>query len=183
MKTSTKFQFRIQHLAKTLKPISMAHKNWAIEKCINYVATVNSKGIVTCLACNHIFKDDYKGIRKHKCPNCKKSIVKNQTRNLIFRDDAICMIYDTCKDFQVLRLCIVEAYFKKGKEAFYSFEEVCQIWINKNGKYEIYSKLHILNFYMNVWKGDFEFRNKKTLDKYDLKPYKIYPKKKLIPEL
>src|SRR5690606_25261618 len=55
--------------------------------------------------------------------------------------------------------------------------------INQNGKYEIYSKLHILNFYMNVWKGDFEFRNKKTLDKYDLKPYKIYTKHKLIPEI
>jgi len=179
MKPKTNNQIRVALLAKTLKPFNDGHKDFSIEQCIDHIGVINKQKQVHCLRCNSTYKENNPERDIENCSICNFKIKKLNTRKRNFSDEASFLVYDTCKEYQILRFGIIKAFFRKGYEATYCFNEICQLWITEKGKVEIYSKLHFVNYYRNVWIGDFEIRNPSALHKYDLFHYKVYPKKKI----
>lgn len=183
MKATTQFQVQIVSLSKKLKPITIAHKNWAIENCLEHISICSKNKIITCLHCTHVYEDIMFIEQETVCPVCNIKAKKKMTKKRIFDDWSIFAVYDTIKNLQVIRYFKLNAEYKKGIEAIYHIREVSQLWLRQDGKYEIFSNQHLLNYYQNNWIGGFEIRNKRSIDKYDIAPYKVYPKIKLISEI
>lgn len=183
MKATTKFQIQTLSLSKKLKPITLAQENWAIESCIEHISICNKDNIITCLHCSNTYKDIMFVDQKTICPSCNIEAKKKITKKRIFDDWSIFAILDTIRNIQVIRYFKISANYRKGEKAIYSLREVSQLWMRSDGKFEIYANQHLVNYYQNNWVGGFEIRNKRSLDKYDIAPYKIYPKIKLIKEI
>lgn len=182
MKAITKFQIQIVSLSSTIQPLSMAHKSWAIDNCIEHISICNKGNVITCLHCSNVYEDIMFIDEKTVCPSCCFEAKKKITKKRIFDDWALFAIYDTVKNLQVIRYCKISVNYRKGEQAKYTINEVCQLWLRPDGKFEIYGNQHQLNYYQNRWIGGFEIRNKRMIDKYDISPYKVYPKIKLIKE-
>lgn len=181
MKASTKFQFQILELSKKIKPITKAQLNWANKNCIDHFLLSNKNNDVTCTNCAHTYRYTMNKSKRIYCENCNVKIAKILiTRQQKFIDWWIFAILDVVDNLQVIRYFRIDAFLRKGDNPRILCNEVSQLWIDQNGKFEIYSKVHVLNYYHDTWTGDFEIRNSSTIDKYDIKPYKIYPQTKFI---
>lgn len=182
MKAKTKFQIQIVNLTNKLAPISKIQLSWAKKHCFKHEGIKSKKGIITCLDCGHSFKTEKRGNRC-KCPSCGTMLQLIETLKRKFDDWAYFSTIDKLKGYQIIRHFKLKADYKKGLKADISCFEACQIWIDKSGKFEIFGLQHFHNYYFDTWSGAREIRNKKLLHKYDLRPYRLYPKMKLIPEL
>lgn len=185
MKATTKFQIEITDLAKKLSPITNAQLTWAKKQCLEHNAVVTKKGLATCLDCSHehhVPKQDEKN-PTYICPGCKANVKKIFTLKRNFTDWAYFSILQTINGNQVIRNFKIDASYTKKQKASIYCKEVCQLWLNENGKYEIFGMVHLSNYYYDTWTGDFEIRNKNTLNKYNITPYKIYPKIQLLDKL
>ena len=183
MKATTKFQIKITDLAKKLSPLTKSQKNWAIKNCFVYKGFLSKKGIMTCLFCGSQIENVSLDSKTCRCPSCKTKLQKEITQKRKYDAWNYFTIIDRIENYQVIRNFKISAFFQKGKAADIYQYEVCQFWIDKNGKYEIYSLIHNHNYYLDTWTGTMEIRNKRTIWKYDIPTDNIQPKIKLIPEL
>lgn len=182
MKAKTQRQILIVNSSPKLAPISKTQLKWAKEHCIEYIGLVSKKGVITCLNCTETFERP--GTRdNYKCPFCNTRLHLMETLKRTFDYSAYFSVIDKCHGFQVIRNFKITANFKKGMKANISCFEACQIWLDNSGKFEIFGKQHYCNFYMDTWSGCFEIQNKRRIDFFDMIPYKVYPKMKLIPEI
>lgn len=185
MKAKTKFQNEITDLAKLLSPITEVQLTWAKKHCLEHQATITKKGLATCLDCAHEYIIPSNEIKKdsYVCPGCNTRLKKTITLKRKFSDWAYFSIIQTVKGLQVIRNFKIEGtYTKKQKPSIYC-KELCQLWLNENGKFEIFGLVHYSNYYFDTWTGDFEIRNKNALNKYNITPYKVYPKIKLLDKI
>src|SRR5690606_34396378 len=106
--------------------------------------------------------------------NCKSTLKTVHTLKRKFSDGAYFSIIDIVKNYQVIRNFEIKGSYVKNQTADIFCQELCQIWITKNRKFEIYGKAHFLNWYQDSWTGAFEIRRKErsSLTKYDINPYR-----------
>lgn len=181
----TKFQKRIQDLAKKLSPISKTQLDWAKKNCLRHFSAVTKKGIATCLDCSYIHNLNKIELTKktYKCPSCNTNVDIEITLKSKFNNWEYFTIIDRVEDLQVIRNFKIQAYYLKKEKATITCDEICQVWFQPNGKYEFFSKIHIYTYTMNTWSGNLEIRNKNNGNNYIIYPNYVYPRVKLINEI
>ncbi|MDR1505297.1 MAG: PcfJ domain-containing protein [Prevotella sp.] len=182
MKPKNKFQKQIVEVSKRLPKITDAQIKWAYKNCIEHIGHKTTKGVITCLECNHQWTDTRE--REHcTCPNCKTKLKIEVTRKRSFLDYEYLCIVTACEGFEVLRFLYIECKMKLGQKAHYFHSEVVQRWIAPNGKVATMARLRPMGFYGHEWSWwtDLEIRPERSL--YNITPTGIYPRQKVIPEV
>jgi uncharacterized protein YbaR (Trm112 family) len=185
MKPRTKLQHEVVKSASYLPPITNNQRVWAFDKCLDHVAYQN-KSRTACLDCGHIWEPQGKK-KVCVCPSCKKKLKITNTRKLKLSQETYFAIITTQNGFQVNRYYELNSYHRVGEQAKRYVSEVCQQWLLPNGKYEIYSRLHKVNWYQDTFYGDFAIRAKNPpqywkQDLYNLNPAFVYPEMDVLPE-
>ena len=196
MKPRTILQKRVVSLADKLKPIDDNHIKFCKEKVFKFYY-YRTKTKQTCLQCNTSWK--IKDIPLKQCPNCHRkisSIPKKIIRSYDFKRTSCInkrtntqinyvMVFETYEEFQVIRHIYVERKLKVGQQPIYLVQEVFQLWIAKHKKITVYS----MNYNAFGWNQQCAwcFDGKGFSIKHDNNRFhiyaKIYPKKKILPEL
>ena len=173
---SKKERTRKEHILKLSKKLSKVtdkQKEWVERNCVNYYAYYYSDKC-TCLNCSEKF--DFNNKKDTVvCPNCKKKLILKETRWRTYKGNGYFAIAQTMDTFQIIRNFKIHYWFKINKEPKIVITEVLQHWIDDSGEREVYALKHYANFYMDSWKGDFQFRNKKNERLYDIYPKTYYP--------
>lgn len=186
MVPKTKLQKKIVSMSKKLKELSAKQKKWALLNCLDHTAIRNKGGRISCLDCGHQWKSEstqgwHDEILGVKCPKCKTDLKLKQTQERVFFDRSSLNIIEEFQGFQVIRYYELDANYKSGEKRNVRFNRCSEIWISPEGKFEVIAKL--IGGFNGNFNGEFELRNRKSIDKYSFNAYKIYPEISFIPEL
>lgn len=185
MKPQNKFQRHI--LTCKLRPITQKQKDWAITHNAEKYFVISRK-TTFCLECGHKWKVNTLLLRIEKkcvCPACstKLSLCQDHSIDKVANYFAI---LTTHKGFQVVRMFIINQYFKKRKACDYHISEVMQHWIKPDGKWETLSKqTYGRSMYYDSWAYHTELevhtRSQRHELRCNLRPWKIYPGRNILP--
>ncbi|WP_352406277.1 PcfJ domain-containing protein [Petrimonas sp.] len=185
MRPKTKLQEQVLGFSGILPPITLKQLEWGHKHCFDHKGYRTKKGI-TCLDCGHKFEDIKPSLLATidgcVCQNCGTKLVVTDTRKLKDRQGAYYGIITSFKGFQVFRIFILQAAYKAGTPVCRKDDEIIQHWISPDGKHEVIAKLRNINWYAENWGGSMEIRDRNS-DSYDINPYKIYPGRRVIPEV
>lgn len=163
--------------------------DWAFETCLESYAA-RSRKTLYCLECGHSWKDEsvlVSAMSGCTCPNCGKELKEKQGQNA--KDSAYFAIITAIEGVQVVRMFWVQKDFHKGTAAYSWTSEVMQHFIFNDGKVITLAKqVQGLSRYYDQWihNSELQVRTSGSYQatlRYDLGPYKIYPDRKVIPEL
>lgn len=187
MKPKTKLQRQVADLYATLPKITEEQESWAFKNCFQHKGYRTKTNIIYCLDCGHQWKDDQPhlltSIDGCTCPHCGTKLKVTTTRKRKDDQGAYYGIISTCKGFQVCRYFELKAYYKATEAPRLYCWEISQHWIAPNGKFEIIARNHTVSWYCDSWTGDMVIRPKYNVGKYEVNPYKTYPKRQIIPEI
>ena len=126
MQPRTKAQKRVIELNKTLKPLTQAQEKWG-KNLYPTKAFFNRNGNI-CANCGEFMGKEL------ICPICGRKHDKTAENN---RQRAVNTSFNLCQavgEFQVVRTFAVHSLYRKGKQAQQDICEVCQSWIDAQGK-------------------------------------------------
>lgn len=185
MKPKTKLQHRVVSLSEKLPPITDKQMEYGIEKgLVN--CYYKSRKTFYCLECGHSWKENLSNlildVTGCTCPECGKDLQRSNNNSCYYG------IMTTKEEFQVLRIFWIEKKYTKGHPAYNLTVEVMQHWIDANGNVTTMSKnVNALSRYFDQWilSSDLEVRPKQfqNCPRYTIKPFVIYPIRKVLPEL
>lgn len=188
MEPKTKIQKQVAELSEKLPALSEQLKVWGIEHSLDSFA-VRQRSTLFCLECGHSWKDSavlVSAIAGATCPCCRKDLKMATAYNRSFKDSAYYAVITTIKGFQVVRTFFLQKQMRKQCLPNIIFEEVLQHWISESGMLTIMSK-NVFGFsrYFDQWvfHSGLEVRPSSAygLIRYNIEPYKIYPKMKVLP--
>lgn len=191
MKAKTKIQIEIADLMVKLPEISEKQMQFSQEKCMsNWM--VHSRKTFYCLDCGHSWKgEQYLGtsIVGEDCPVCGKLLKLAKSYNGNFSERSYFSILTTIKNFQVIRIFMVEKNCKKLHRATFSHQEVIQHWIREDGKSEFLSKnVQGMSMYYDQWAhgSEISFHNYRggysSTSRFQIEG-DIFPSKRILPSL
>lgn len=189
MKPKTRIQKEVAKLFPTLPELTEKQTAYAFEHCFKHFAHRTKGGILTCTECGHRWKGEHRlaeSLCGCTCPHCGKELEVLESRKRIFKDTEYFSVITTCKQYQVIRFFFVHLSRKVCQPAEYSISEVVQRWIAPDGRSEVIARLRAMHtMYYDLWSeySDMELRSNKKQMAYDIRPYKTYPSKRIIPEL
>lgn len=185
MKPKTELQRQIVVLSAKLPMITCKQLEWGHKHCFEHKGYRTKKGI-SCLDCGHKFEDPgpplLTSIDGCVCPNCGTKLKIVDTRKLKDRQGAYYGIITRFKGFQVVRIFLLQASYKAGNPVCRKDYEVIQHWISPGGRHEVMALMRNINWYAENWFGSMEIRDRNG-EGYDVNPFKIYPGKRVIPEV
>jgi len=184
----TELQRKITGLSSKLPVISSKQVTWFRENCFDDLA-VRSRNTLFCLECGHFWKDTasmISAIVGCTCPQCSKDLKMCNAYKRGYKSSEYTAVFTTVGDFQVIRMAFISKLFKKKEKASFGFTEVMQHWILPSGKVVTMAmSVNSFSQYYDQWCLDssMEVRPKfySSCRRYDIKPYKIYPFKKVLP--
>lgn len=186
MKPRNKLQREVMRLSnRYLFPIHNEHERWALSKTTPlYVISRNRH---FCLECGHKWNEGIKMSRVMKhctCPACKTKL-QYYSDNTVKQDAYYMAVMETCQDYQVIRILLVEKYLKKNHQFTSNIREVMQHWITIEGVHEVLSvPTHsFCGAYDSFGYGDLEPRSMTWSHemRIALSPSDVYPKMGLLP--
>lgn len=185
MRPKTKIQKEVAGLSKRLPQLSKTQREYAFENCMKHYAYMN-KSKTSCLECGHRWKAKYNNGEQCICPQCGKRLTVHETMNRVYKQtDYFCVL--TTKDkYQVIRYYELRIRCKIGQQAEYSINEVVQRWIAPDGKNVIIARLRSMSYmYCDLWNlsSNMAIRRENQYDVYNISPYMVYPRMKIIPRL
>ena len=190
MKPRNKFEKEIVALSRTLPGLSEKQLLWAKKNCIDHIGRMTKKGVITCTECGHEWKDKNVKGKTTVCPHCSSKLQIEKSRVRKYDDSAYFAVFATCQNFQVIRhFCIEKRAKVGGYLANYTCEEIVQQWIAPNGRTATMARQRRSMFWNAWWDYSSILEIKKPYNsyyygsRYNIRPYKIYPTRQLIPEI
>lgn len=192
MKPKTKLQKHIHELAQQLPPKTEEQERWAQNKCFGRYF-VQSRKTMYCLECGHSWKDpSYTGSNLldmfQVCPGCAAELERIDRYNAGAVKNEYWAWITTVEGVQVVRMFFIWKQMFKNKAASYYSHEVMQHFITAKGQTVVRSKsVFGLSGFLDNWVtgSELEIRPHDALShpRYQLRPYKIWPKRAVIPEI
>lgn len=195
MKPKTKLQNEVVKLSAKLPRITGKQIQWAINNGFkNYANYLKGKNELTCFTCGHKWKNNDSSLSLSICgcicPNCRNELKVKTDKKQSLKESFYYGIIDTNSGFQLFRIFIIERSCKLGESACYSCHEVIQHWIQNNGKKTTMALSRNITPYIDSWTygSELEIRQFRPSaygysNPYNIDPYKLYPRKKIIPEV
>lgn len=126
MQPKTKLQKRVWELFSTLKPITSRQEKWGVE-LYKHFAFFNKQGNI-CAYCGEFMGDTL------VCPHCKGEHKAKADNNQMRVSYTTFNTTECVKEFQVVRTFWVRHEYRKGCKVKRDITEVCQSWIDEQGK-------------------------------------------------
>lgn len=111
-------------------PLTNAQKEWAFNHTINHYAYRLKNGKAVCMSCAHEWTAD-EGMTN--CPHCGRKIEVKTTRERVYRTRSYFNVITTKGNYQVIRMFLLIAEFRKGVKANPAYLEIGQYWIDPKG--------------------------------------------------
>ena len=146
MKPRSKKQEHILAMSGLLRPLTTAQKQWALTHTIDNYALKYKKGNAVCLICGHGWEAE-EGMTR--CPHCGAKVEVKTTTQRVVREKSYFNIITAVKDFQVIRMFLMIAEFRKGMKATPGFVEIGQYWIDKFGHTTVVGLQRTLGHYID----------------------------------
>jgi len=180
MKPRTRLQVEVMQLSRNLFELRPWHREWAYSECLEHKGFA-TKSRVICMDCGESFGAELVKRKRAVCPHCETKLRIEHTRKRTDKQEVYFGTAEICGEFQVVRFYELTSIHKAGKAAYRKCFEILQHWILPDGRREVVSRNHRLNWYGDSWCGDLEirwrndtFRHSRDL-KYDVYPCKYYP--------
>ncbi len=159
MKPRSRFEKAVAASNTKLSAISPKAVEWAVRNTVSHIAFRTSGHKCTCGDCGQKF--DYKGKGKHiRCPHCRHKIEVTDTLTRKAKECSYFSTIERVDGFHVQRVFLLTAVTRKGKELYTWHNEVCRLWLDKDGKTAVTSRARLLGHYMDCfnWFSDIELR-------------------------
>lgn len=159
MKPRSRFEKAVAASNTKLSAISPKAVEWAVRNTVSHIAFRTSGHKCTCGDCGRKF--DYKGKGKSvRCPHCGHKLDVVDTLKRQMREKAYFSTIERVDSFHVQRVFLLTAVTRKGKELDAWHNEVCRLWLDKDGKTAVTSRARLLGHYMDCfnWFSDIELR-------------------------
>ena len=181
MKPRTVFQHKVVAANERLRPIPDKVITWAFRHTLKHYAFRTPKGMTTCLDCGH--KWHSRGEGKCRCPKCRAELEIKDTLRRKTAAGAYASFLDTQDGFQVQRVFLLTAQYRKGKKPVCQVREIMRYWLDENGKSEITGLRRTMGRYLDTFTGiDIELRHDNSIYQ-DIADCDVYPVLKVIPQL
>ncbi len=167
MRPRDDYERNILTLSQSLKPIHSKVKQWAYKKQFPKIL-LKTKHKSTCFECGHSWQQEDSELIKNttKCPSCNNKLVLSETKGYKHVYDEYFTVFDVIDGIQVIRYFYITQHLYKGYKAEYICNEVCQHWIDENGRITImgvninsfsYSKSWVLHSPLSIKNSDFYY--------------------------
>lgn len=186
MEPKNELQRRVVALSKTLPLITEAQMDWAFDKCFER-HFVQSRKTIYCLECGHTRKDEPQPKNTVVfCKSCGNSLKELEGYKSHHKENEYFAILVTRGGLQVVRMFYLSQYYKKGRTAKYSAQEVMQHWIDPSGNVATMAlSVQGLSYYIDQWIFKDELKlmpsTYKLSARFGIGPYKIFPNRKVLP--
>lgn len=130
MKPKTKQQKEIMTLSGQLRPLTAPQMQWAFNSIIEHYAYRLKNGKAVCMSCGHEWTAD-EGMTT--CPHCGRKVEVKTTTKRVYTDKAYFNVITTKGEYQVVRMFLLLAEFRKGIKANPAYLEIGQYWIDPKG--------------------------------------------------
>lgn len=130
MKAKTKKHKEIMALSGQLRPLTTAQKEWAFNNTFTHFAYRLKNGKAVCMSCGHEWTAD-EGMTT--CPHCGRKVEVKTTAQKVCKEKSYFNVITTKGGYQVVRMFILIAEFRKGMKANPSYLEIGQYWIDPKG--------------------------------------------------
>lgn len=187
MKPKTKLHYEILALSAKLPKISDAQIRWAYKRNFKFYAW-KTKHKAVCFECGHGWQLETTLITKLFpiiCPECKRELQPADGHAWRKTECEYFQIMTVVGDFQVIRVMQLYHWMIKSVEARYSWHELYQHWIHKDGRFNIMSTgFNSMGYFCQgggwSWCGPMELRSNQN-DRYFINGVPTYPKRKIHP--
>ena len=173
MRPRNKRERAIVELSKSLpKGVTGKSYDYAIHHCFNDDAYL-CKGLVSCCGCGEMFEDDGSGV----CPHCGKHVNIIKSRKMSEQLKHYHCELVACDNYIVVRTFMGWRMWTRGQKTRYSFLEVCQRWIDNEGKATVIAlPKGFSSYYCDTWQFGREMTIKYDVDNmaYRVHPYSCY---------
>lgn len=183
MKARTVFQNIVAAANERLAPLSPKAEIWAKRNAVEHIAFRTTGHKCTCGDCGKTF--DYKGGGKYiRCPHCGAKLLVNDCLTRKMKRSGYFATIEAMDGLQVERVFLMTAYYKKGEPMSASYDEVCRLWLNTEGKTAVTSRARMLGRYVDTfdWLSDIELR-KMGYVHHVISDTIVYPHYHAIPQL
>lgn len=182
MKPKTKVQKQVVEYSAKLPPLTPYQRRLAIRNTSPHLAKLSSKGQYTCLECAYTWKGSE--MTKVTCPHCGYMLDVNKSRQYRFHEKFYFAVITSCREYQVIRMFLLDVLLNKGKKAVYRFKEVFQRWITPQGKsYIVGLKRNSLSWYQDSWTWSDGFKLRAEHQVHSIAPYYILSRQRISPTL
>ena len=130
MKAKTKKQKEIMALSGQLRPLTTAQMQWAFNNTFTHFAYRLKNGKAVCMSCGHEWTAD-EGMTT--CPHCGRRVEVKTTAQRVCKEKSYFNVITTKGGYQVVRMFILIAEFRKGMKANPAYLEIGQYWIDPKG--------------------------------------------------
>lgn len=189
MKPKTKMHYEIVSLSEKLPEISQPKIDWAYKRNFKFYAW-KTKHKAVCFECGHAWDVETNLISKILglvCPSCDRKLKATDSHAWRKTECEYFQIMTVVGDYQVIRVIQLYHWMIKSTPARYSWHELYQHWIHKDGKFNIMSSGFNSMGYFNQgagwsWCGPMELRSNEN-QRYFINNVPTYPRKKFLPYL
>lgn len=148
MKPKTKKQKEIMALSGQLRPLTTAQKKWAFNNIIAHLAYRLKNGKAVCMSCGHEWLAD-EGMTT--CPHCGRKVKVETTKQRVYQTKAYFNVVTAIGNYQVVRMFLLIAEFRKGMVANPAYLEIGQYWVDSKGGKTLVAVQRTLGWYMDTF--------------------------------
>lgn len=146
MKPKTKKQKEIMALSGQLRPLTAPQMQWAFNSIIDHYAYRLKNGKAVCMSCAHEWKAD-EGMTT--CPHCGRKVKVETTRQRVYQTRAYFNVITAKGNYQVVRMFLLIAEFRKGMVAKPAYLEIGQYWVDAKGGKTLVGIKRTMGYYMD----------------------------------
>ena len=189
MKPRTKYDKNVVAIQSTLPRITEEQKQYALDKSFeNYYVVSRNRYI--CLECNHKWTPQgpswHDQVVGQICPSCSKKLKLISYKATTYDIREYFSIVTVFKGFQLIRHFYMSKFLKKKEKPRYHMMEVCQQFIDVDGRTTTFACLSTYGYHSNVWVFGSEIELRATRQyyadrRYNINPTAIWPKIKVLP--
>ena len=146
MKPKTKKQKEIMALSGQLHPLTATQMQWAFNSTINHYAYRLKNGKAICMSCGHEWTAD-EGMTT--CPHCGRKVKVETTMQRVYQTKAYFNVITAKGNYQVVRMFLLIAEFRKGMVANPAYLEIGQYWVDAKGGKTLVGIKRTMGYYMD----------------------------------
>ena len=146
MKPKTKKQKEIMALSGQLRPLTATQMQWAFNSTINHYAYRLKNGKAICMSCGHEWTAD-EGMTT--CPHCGRKVKVETTMQRVYQTKAYFNVITAKGNYQVVRMFLLIAEFRKGMAVNPAYLEIGQYWVDAKGGKTLVGIKRTMGYYMD----------------------------------
>ena len=146
MKPKTIKQKEIMALSGQLRPLTAPQMQWAFNNIIDHYAYRLKNGKTVCMSCGHEWTAD-EGMTT--CPHCGLKVKVETTMQRVYQTKAYFNVITAKGNYQVVRMFLLIAEFRKGMVANPAYLEIGQYWVDAKGGKTLVGIKRTMGYYMD----------------------------------